>query len=70
MSISNITSASSAAAKDAIAQARAEVAAESLRKGIDKLKIKLREQAAARIVLENTTREIDELQLQIEQGAI
>jgi hypothetical protein len=69
MSISDITSASSNAAKEAIKAAKAEIAAESLRKGIDKLKAKLREQQAAKLVLENVSREIEELQLQIEQGA-
>jgi hypothetical protein len=70
MSISDITSASSARAKDAISQAKAEIAAEQLRKGVEKFKLKLREQAAAQLVLANVTRAREDLQLQIEQGAI
>jgi hypothetical protein len=69
MGVSNITSASNAAAKDAISQAKAEIAAEALRKGVEKFKIKLREQAAAQLVLSNVNREIEELQLQLEQAA-
>ena len=70
MSISDITSASNARAKDAIAQAKAEINAEQLRKGVEKFKIKLREQAAAQLVLANVNRELEELQLAIEQGAV
>lgn len=70
MSISDITSATNAAAKAAIAQARKEIADEQLRKGVDKLKVKLREQAAAKLVFENVSREIEELQLQLEQGSV
>lgn len=56
--------------KDAVARARAEIAEETLRKGVEKLKIKLREQAAAQLVLDNVSREIAELELKIEQGAV
>lgn len=70
MSMSDITSATNAAAKAAIAQARKEIADEQLRKGVDKLKVKLREQAAAKLVFENVSREIEELQLQLEQGSV
>lgn len=56
-------------AKSAIAEARAEIAQEQVRKGVEKLKIKLREQAAAQLVLDNITREIADLELKIEQGA-
>ncbi len=69
MSVSDITNATVASAKAAIAAAKAEIAQEQLRKGIDKLKTKLREQAAAKLVLDNVNREIEELQLQLEQGA-
>lgn len=68
MSVSNITSATNAAAKDALAQAKAEIEAEQLRSAVSKFKAKLREQAAAQLVLDNVTREIQELQLKIEQG--
>lgn len=61
---------SKSAPADAIATARAEIAAEQLRKGVEKLKIKLREQAAAQLVLDNVSREIEELELKINQGNV
>jgi hypothetical protein len=61
----NITGQSSA-----IAQARAEVAAEIQKKGVEKLKVKLRERAAAQTVLANVDREIADLEAAIEQGNV
>jgi hypothetical protein len=57
-------------AKDAILKAKNEIAEENLKKGVEALKRKLREQNAAEAVLANVKREIAELELQIEQGNI
>ena len=48
-------------AKAAITQARNEVAKENLEQGVEALKIKLRELAAAEVVVANVTREIADL---------
>ena len=55
-------------AKNAIQQARNEVAEENLESAVEKLKVKLRELAAAETVVENVTREIADLEEAIAQG--
>ena len=57
-------------AKTAIVAARNEIAAESQRKAIDLLKTKLRALNAAETVVSNIKREIEDLELKIEQGNI
>ena len=54
----------------AIAKAHKEVAEELQEKAVKLLKAKLREKAEAQTVLENIDREIEELELRIEQGNI
>jgi hypothetical protein len=56
--------------KAAIAKAHREIAEENQSKAVKMLKIKLRELEAAKVVVENVTREISELELKIEQGNI
>lgn len=57
-------------AKAAIARAKREIADEHMRKGVDKLKVKLRELETARVVYENCKREVADLEASIEQGNI
>ena len=57
-------------AQAAITQARNEIAKEKQDKAVALLKTKLREEAAAETVLNNVRREIQELQLRIEQGNV
>ena len=57
-------------AKNAIVQARNEVAAENQKKAVDLLKGKLRSLDAAQTVVANIQREIADLELRIEQGNI
>lgn len=54
----------------AIAQAEREIAQEKMKKGIERLKVKLRERDSAKAVLDNVNREIEDLKLQIEHGNI
>jgi hypothetical protein len=56
--------------KAAIAKAKAEIAAENQEKAVKLLKEKLREQEAAQVALDNINREIEDLELRIEQGNI
>jgi len=55
-------------AKAAIAKAHREVAEENQAKAVKALKSKLRELEAAQTVVANVEREIQELELKIEQG--
>ncbi len=57
-------------ANAAIAKAESEVIEENINKGVGKLKVKLREMADAKAVVDNIRREIEEIKLQIEQGNI
>ncbi len=54
----------------AITRARNEVAEENQKKSVELLKVKLRALAAAETVVANIGREIEELELAIEQGNI
>lgn len=54
----------------AIARAEREIAEENMKKAVDRLKYKLREREAARVVLANVEREIADLKLAITQGNI
>ena len=56
--------------KGAIAKAHAEIAKENQDKAVKLLKNKLRELEAAEAVVSNVQREIDDLELKIEQGNI
>ena len=56
--------------KEAIKKAREEIADETMKEAVKLLKAKLRQQKEARVVLENITREIEDLELQIEQGNV
>jgi hypothetical protein len=55
-------------AKEAITQARNEVAKEKFDVAVKKLKTKLRELDAAQVVVDNIEREIADLEQAIEQG--
>lgn len=55
-------------AKAAIARAKREIQEENMKRGVEQLKVKLRERDRAQTVLENINREITELELKIEQG--
>ena len=54
--------------KDVVSRAKREVQEENVRLAVDKLKGKLREKDRAQTVLSNIEREIQELELKIEQG--
>ena len=56
--------------KAAIAAAHREIAEENQKKAVGMLKKKLRELEAAKVIVENVTREIADLELKIEQGNI
>lgn len=56
--------------KAAIAKAHREISEENQAKAVKLLKTKLRELEAAKVVVENVQREIDDLELKIEQGNI
>ncbi len=56
--------------KAAIAKAHTEIAEENQKKAVGMLKKKLRELEAAETVVANCKREIEELELKIEQGNI
>lgn len=51
-----------------IARARKEVQEERMEAAVQKLKVKYRERAAAKTVLDNLDREIEDLEASIEQG--
>ncbi len=57
-------------ARAAITKARNEIAQEAQDKAVKLLKSKLREQEAAEVALANIKREIEDLELRIEQGNI
>lgn len=57
-------------AKAAITRARNEIAEENQKKAVELLKGKLREVEAARTVVANIEREIEDLEQRIEQGNI
>lgn len=54
--------------KVAIARAKREIQEENLKKGVDRLKVKYRELAAAEGVVANINREIADLEMAIEHG--
>jgi hypothetical protein len=54
--------------KDVISRAKREVQEENVKKAVEALKGKLRERDRAQTVLANIDREIQELELKIEQG--
>ena len=54
--------------KEVISRAKREVAEENVKKAVEALKGKLREKDRAETVLSNSNREIQELELKIEQG--
>ena len=54
--------------KAAIAKAHREIAEENKTKAVKALKSKLRELEAAKVIVANVQREIDDLELKIEQG--
>lgn len=57
-------------AKAAIIRARTEIAEESQKKAVELLKGKLRSLEAAKVVVANIEREIEDLELRIETGNI
>ena len=54
--------------KDVVSRAKREVQEENIKKAVEALKGKLRERDRAQTVLANIDREIQELELKIEQG--
>jgi DNA primase large subunit len=57
-------------ANEALKKAKEEIREENMKKSIELFKKKLREREAAQTVLANVDRELNELQLKIEQGNV
>jgi len=55
-------------ASEAIERAKEEVAQENLEKGVESLKVLLRQRASAKTVLDNIDREIEDTEEAIKQG--